>query len=36
MTTTTLKLNRDEVLSLVDALESQDTHLLDADELANP
>ena len=32
--TTTLKLNRDEVLSLLDALEGQHTHLLDADELA--
>tara|TARA_Y100000361_G_scaffold13876_1_gene10937 strand:- start:3081 stop:3242 length:162 start_codon:yes stop_codon:yes gene_type:complete len=32
--TTTLKLNREQVLCLLDSLEGQHTHLLDADELA--
>ena len=32
--TTTLKLSREQVLCLLDSLEGQHTHLLDADELA--
>ena len=31
---TQIKLNREEVLSLLDALEARHTHLLDEDELA--
>ena len=32
--TTTLKLSREQILCLLDSLEGQHTHLLDADELA--
>ena len=32
--TTTLKLSREQVLCLLDSLEGQHTHVLDADELA--